>query len=534
MLDSLWWQNFHFLRPWCLLFLLTSVLYVWWIWRDNARSLGWKQLLSPHLYRVLLVRDRKSVWVSPRSLVTVLSVLISLALAGPTWERTPSPFAEDKAALVICLDVSNSMNQRDVQPTRLDRARMKIRDLLALRGDSRTGLVVYSGSAHTVIPLTSDRDILENFVDSLNTGMMPRPGKFPDRALGLADRMLAAEPVPGTILFLTDGASTDSLATFEQYFAESRHQLLVLGVGAAAEEELEDSYLPLQEQLLQDLSSASGGHYVGLSLDRGDVQNLNRRINYHLQLMQGEEGTVPWEDAGYYLVFIIAALVLTWFRRGWTLQFSVLLVVSSTFLTPGTAQASDDWLQLWLTPDQMGRYHFERGDYETAASHFVDTRWRASAYYYAEQFDAAADLYLQLDSAAGYFHAANAMAHSQRYLDAVGAYDETLRRQPGHKGALKNRALVQVLIDDINRTSESQKAEPGERSDELGDEPRRAEGADRETWQQQEQTLSAEDILASQAINDLWMREVQPSPARFLAIKFRMQLDKNLGTAADE
>lgn len=539
MAEWIWWQNFHFLRPWWLLLLLTTVMYLWWIWRGSNFRLDWKHLLSPHLYQALLVRDRASMLLSPKSLVTALSIIVSVALAGPTWERTPSPFAEDKAALVICLDVSSSMNQTDIQPSRLARAQMKIRDLLALRGDSRTGLVVYSGSAHTVIPLTNDRDILENFVSALSTGMMPRPGKFPARALKVADRMLALEPVPGTILFLTDGASASSVPEFAEYFASSRHQLLVLGTGLAADERAlaeraAESYLPLQEELLRDLTGETGGRYVELSLDQTDVRRLQRRINYHLQLMQGEEGAVPWEDAGYYLVFLIAALVLTWFRRGWTLQFSLALLVAGSLLTPGTAQASAGWLGLWLTPDQLGYRYFKRGEFREAAKHFKDTQWRATAYYHGEEFEAAADLYLQLDSAKGYFHAANALAHAQRYLQAVDAYDEALRLQPDHAGAANNRELVQSLIDDTNRMSESQQAEPGQRIEELGDEPWRAEGADRETRQQEQKPLSAAEILTSDTINELWMREVQPSPARFLAIKFRMQLDRDLETAADE
>ncbi|MFT5483123.1 MAG: Ca-activated chloride channel family protein [Halieaceae bacterium] len=521
----------HFLRPWCLLFLLMAAFYLIWLWRYGASQQDWTRMISPHLYKALLVQDRSRIFFNPRTIVTLLAVVISVALAGPTWERQPSPFAEDKAALVICLDLSESMNQKDVQPSRLERAKLKIRDLLDLRSGSLTGLVVFSGSAHTVIPLTSDRDILENFVDSVETAMMPRTGKLPGAALDLADNMLSSSPIPGTVMLMTDGISSDAIKEFSDYFAEQRHQLLVLGVGLSGSAEGEDEgYLPLQEAGLQDLASAAGGGYRALTLDDSDVRQLNRSINYHLAIMQGEDGAVPWKDAGYYLVFAVALLLLPWFRRGWTLQFGLAMLLLGGSLGSHNARADNDFVDLWLTSDQQGRWYFERGEFERAAQVFSDSSWKAVAYYHAENFNAAADIFLQLNNAVAYMHAGNAFAHGQRYLDALDAYDESLRLRPNHAGSLANRRRVQELVDAINRMSESQQSEPGEaveRSEELGDEPRRAEGAQRETFdKEQTQTLSAEEILANEAINALWMREVQPNPARFLKIKFRMQLDR--------
>ena len=98
-------------------------------------------------------------------------------MAGPSWERRSSPFTEDEAALVIALDVSGSMDQEDVQPSRLERAKQKIHDLLKSRGGARTGLIVFAGTAHTVIPLSNDPEIIRNFLDAIETAIMPRPGK---------------------------------------------------------------------------------------------------------------------------------------------------------------------------------------------------------------------------------------------------------------------------------------------------------------------------------------------------------------------
>ena len=102
-----------------------------------------------------------------------LIVLICLALAGPTWQREPAPFADDTAALVIVVEVTPTMLAQDVQPSRLERAALKIHDLLALRRGSVTALVAYAGSAHLVLPLTQDGDLITEFAAQLDPSIMP-------------------------------------------------------------------------------------------------------------------------------------------------------------------------------------------------------------------------------------------------------------------------------------------------------------------------------------------------------------------------
>ena len=98
---------------------------------------------------------------------------------------------------------------------------------------------------------------------------------------------------------------------------------------------------------------------------------------------------------------------------------------------------------------------------------------------------------------------------------------------PTYQAAAKNQALLQEIIDAINRMSESQ-ADEGAASKELGeDDPQRADGAERETMQAQiVEQFSAEQILQDQKINDMWMRSVQRDPSNFLAVKFAMQLER--------
>ena len=207
----------HFLRPWWLLAFIPFVWALRYLWMARSPMGKWRKVIAPHLLKALLVNHGRANWFNPLSVSLVVVVLGIITLAGPSWKQQPSPFSEDIAELVIVLDVSSSMQQTDVQPTRLARAKQKIHDLLALRPGGRVGLVVYSGSAHSVIPLTTDPDVVNNFLNAIVTDMMPRKGKFPEKTLPIAARMLSGSTAPGTVLMIGDGISPETNEIFSQF-----------------------------------------------------------------------------------------------------------------------------------------------------------------------------------------------------------------------------------------------------------------------------------------------------------------------------
>jgi Ca-activated chloride channel family protein len=537
--------HFHFLRPWWFLALIPLLLTLRGLWQAGNPMAKWRNIIAPQLLKVMLISHGQNGWFNPVT-VSILVVLCGvIALAGPSWKQQSSPLSEDVAALVIVLDASSSMQQEDIQPSRLERAKQKVQDLLALRPGGLVGLVVFAGTAHSVIPLTNDADVVGNFLNAVSTGMMPRKGKFPEKALPLADRMLGDTPVPGTILVIGDGISPQTHSEFQQYFASHPHQLLLLGVGRTRQDSASESAsavaaIPLEHNALEKLALDNGGHYQSLTVNQEDVRRLSRRIDSHLVIV--DDGSRPWVDEGYYLVFLVAALMLLWFRKGWTLHWCLVLIMITGLSLPPSVEASSDvksewnlvaqFMSWWFTADQQGRYYLQKGDYEKAAARFEDIAWRGVAYYRAENFAAAVEMFSRIETSEGRFNLANAWAHSRNYVLAVRSYNQVLKLEPEHVGAQLNRNRIQKIIDEINLLSATQKAEEGDSSKELGDEPQTAEGVEREDFiQRQVEQLSAEDILRDEQLNELWMRQVQKDPSRFLSTKFHMQLQRQ---TADE
>ena len=183
-----------------------------------------------------------------------------------------------------------------------------------------------------------------------------------------------------------------------------------------------------------------------------------------------------------------------------------------------------DFLNVWLTKDQQGILYFKIGSYDKAAHHFSSVRWKAYSLYAAEKFDIAAKLYNQFDGISEQLARANALSQARRYVKARNVYQNILSKMPEHPVALHNIKIVQSIIDDVDRMSESQMAEENESSKELGDDAQTGEGSERvDTKQQEIKQLTAQELMADPELSKMWLSQVQKNPARFLSIKFHMQ-----------
>ena len=170
-------NDFHFLHPLWLLAII-PVLLLWWgfLRAQAARNSVWADVIDPHLLSHLLVKAGPRSRLRPVHVLATMMTLSAVALAGPSFRLQPSPFLDDEAGLMIVLKVTPTMNSEDVQPTRLTRAKQKVHDLIESRRGSSTGLIVYSGTAHLVMPLTKDSTIITTMIEDLGPETMPQDG----------------------------------------------------------------------------------------------------------------------------------------------------------------------------------------------------------------------------------------------------------------------------------------------------------------------------------------------------------------------
>ena len=328
-------ENFHFLRP---LWLVIIPFVIWLHLRLRRQfnvAAGWKHVIAPHLLQHLTVNGDSDKWLRPYQLMTAALILTSVALSGPTWQRVITPFTQDKAPLIIALQMTPTMLATDQQPTRLERAKQKIRDLLEVRQGARTAVIAYAGSAHAVLPLTDDSALIGIYLESILPGIMPRDGNDATLALTLAEDMLSKEEAAGTILFMTDGIDRTSALVFAEHQANSSDQVLLLGFGGDAESPINsdqaggkqfgliDGNAPaIDTGGLSEIASVSGTTLVLATPDGSDIDTISRRITSNLVNAIDNDENLQWRDFGYYLLWPLAFIILLWSRRGWTVRWS--------------------------------------------------------------------------------------------------------------------------------------------------------------------------------------------------------------------
>jgi Ca-activated chloride channel family protein len=517
-------SNLHFLRPlWLLLILLAVALPL--LWRHNrAVQQRLRSNIAPHLLPHLLITPEDNYTLRPVHLVSILLVVGALAAAGPTWEQDRPDFLQNRAPLIIALDLSQSMDASDVQPTRLEAAKHKIQDLIQRRNGARTGLIAYAGSAHLVLPPTDDPALLDTFVQALVSGLIDHPGKNVAAVIDEAKRLLVAEKTPGTLVLMTDGADASQFATLDKQLNDSQLQVLVLAVGseqggmirdASGQPRIDSNGRPqlgsFDPDALKQLAKATDAPLGSLTLNNDDLDWIELHAQRHFESTSDEQRELHWKDAGYWLCWPLLLLAFFSLRQGWSLNWigGVLLFIVTLGITvnPTSAQAGA-LTDAFFTPDQQGRWAFEHQHFPEAAAAFSAPYWKGIAAYNAVDYDLAVASFAQLDTPAAYFYLGNIYTRRYKFDQAIAAYTYALKLQTPFPEASANRALAIALQKDFD---DAQKNAPQTKADEVKYDKAPGKG-------------QLQKVKTAQAASDeLWLQNLTTSPAKFLKQKFSLQ-----------
>ncbi len=560
----------HFLRPFWLALLPVALLLPWFWYRRRGQVGNWANVIAPALLPFVVSQDAgtgrlRRLAAAGGALALVMGVL---ALSGPAWDRLPTPALRSAEAMVIALDLSRSMDATDTEPSRIERAKLKVYDLLERRANGQTALVVFSAHAFTVTPLTNDVATIAALVGSLTTDIMPSRGSYPDAGINKAVELLKQAGVPsGDILLITDAEVEPQTQAAVRDAYQAGHRVHVLGVGTAAGGPIPRSeggfvtdaagavVVPrLAVNSLRRLAGQGGGVYTTLTADDSDIARLLARTNSAGDAVENPETarveTVLWHDRGPYLVLLLLPLMLYAFRRG-LIAVWLLLVL----LPPGPAQALS-WDELWRNSDQRAAEALEAGDPAVAAELFDDPRWRAAALYRAGEFPASADALEGLETADDYYNRGNALAYSGDFQAALSAYEQAIQLDADHEDAIFNRDLLLEQMPPAEQQSEGQQGEDGQPGDQgqqgqpsdnddsadsqpesqqddseqSGEQPSAEEQSADESEQRQDPTQNAAeenlDEWASEQAADQWLRRIPDDPGGLLRRKFRYQYQR--------
>jgi len=564
-------DNFHFLRPIWLLALIPVLLFFVAMWRVNSVVTAWDKAIDKNLLPYLLDRSKNASQRTPLILLFAAWALSILALAGPVWEQLPQPVQKKEDALVIVFDLSLSMFAPDHSPNRLDLAKRKLRDILTLREEGQTALVVYAGDAHTVTPLTDDVVTIEALVPSLSPNIMPLFGSKPVEAIELAIGLLdGTEANRGKVLLMTDGIrGFDEELLITELFAENDYELLIMGIGTEEgapirtndgnflTDEAGALIIPtLNKNVLQSLANRVSGRYHDIQLADSDLAFLlsDFELLDEDQMSDVEEEFDVWHEFGPWLLLLVLPIAAMSFRRGWL--FSLVLVTGSGMMLPSQQVQALEWKDLWMTRDQQAAEAFASEEHSTAALLFKATDWAGAANYKAANYEAAIASFSSIDTVDGHYNRGNALALSGNYAESIAAYDMALSLELGHVDSLQNKAIVEQLLEqeeaengenqegedqenesEQNSENESdQDSESSEQQDQESQEgdqsqqdqeqqnqpPEEQEGSESNSEQNTPSETTNEEFEEQQSLEQ-WLRRIEDDPGELLRRKFRYQ-----------
>jgi Ca-activated chloride channel family protein len=514
-------HSLHFLRPAWFLALVPLAVLLLLLWRRRRASRSWQAVVDASLLPHLLLDGGKgrSTW---GMVAAALGGLLAVtALAGPAWDKLQQPVFRRESALVVLLDLSRSMDAADLQPSRLQMAKFKLRDILARRKEGDTGLVVYAADPFVVTPLTNDVDTIDRQLPSLTTALMPAQGSRADRAIAKAQALLQQSgAVRGDVLMITDGIDNDAPAALHAAVTKlvaGGYRLSVLGVGTAegAPIPLADGgffkdaagaiVLPkLDEASLARLAAAGHGIYRHIATDDSDTNDLMATFDSGWPSQQSQRvagmKSDQWREAGPWLLLPLLPLAALAFRRGYLLMLCLVVLLPM----PHSAYAFG-WSDLWQRADQRGAQALAQQQPKQAAQMFKDPQWRAAANYRAGDYQAALkDLDKQPGAAAAY-NRGNALAHLGKYQEALSAYEDALKRDPNFKDAAYNRDLVKKWLQPPQQQSgakgqQQQKQQAGgQQQQQPGQQQAGKQGQKQQGSGQQADAKQGKDQAASQA-----------------------------------
>lgn len=460
-------NNIHFMRPIWLILLIPAVVMTVWLTQRTLRKGRWDQLIDPALQAHMLDRTPGKSSMLGVIAIFIASAIAIVAVSGPSWQRKAVPVISNPDALVLLIDMSLSMNATDVAPDRATRAIRKATDIVRGREDGITAVIAYSGEAHTVVPFTDDKATVEHLLTSLSPEIMPKLGSRPDKALIQAQTLMTDAGVnEASALLITDGIQNKDVERIALALGDLIDlSLIAVGTAEGAPVPIGDQgflkkgdgtiVLPkLDTAPMQALYEATGSRWRAMSYNDSDWRSLTNSLPGSNDANAQETTFETWEDAGYWLTFLLIPIAIAGFRRG--VLFSLVLILP---LLPETASAN-----AWKTDNQQAAELME-SDPARAAELFNNPEWKGTAHYRAGNYEAAEEAFTQSDSAQAKYNLGNARAQQGKLEQAAEAYRDALKADPDLTQAQKNLDFVEEAMKQQEQSSSDSEGD-SENSDE--------------------------------------------------------------------
>jgi len=468
----------HWREPlWLLLSLQPIVLL---ILSRVTKKLRNDKFAEPHLLPWVMI-DNKNTNTRNRSKSSLLHIswlVFAIAMAGPRIvEKIVSSDTSSYTSIMVLFDVSRSMSARDIHPSRLERSKLELYDLIERSQQARIGIIVYASKPHLLSPLTSDKNVLRHYISSINTPLLPTRGSDLKSALLFSARTLADNTTkPKAILLISDGENTHkTIEPFNETLSliknrnisvyslitgtESGTPLLADESGWLTHND-EDVISRSQTALLQDIALLTNGSYSNIKDNNEDWQQLYdegiAKLSSITTTNKKDTNLVIWYEL-YPWCLIIALLffILAYWNPGFkkiSKHITIIpIFILGLYMLPSQSQANDLYQQAYLAYQQQ--QYPEAAELFSQISGYAARIGEASATYHDKNYKKSIAIFIQATLEAqtdsqrthALFNLANSYYQLAQYVQAAKIYQDVLRYQPDMEQAKVNLGYAIAL-----------------------------------------------------------------------------------------
>lgn len=311
-------------------FLAAFYLYSNYRRRKAIRKFGDPVLMAQLMPDVSKYRPDVKFW-----LVFAATGLFAVLLARPQFGSKLETVKRQGVEVMIALDISNSMLAQDVQPSRLEKAKRLVAQLVDKMENDKVGMIVFAGDAFTQLPITSDYISAKMFLESINPSLISKQGTAIGAAINLATRSFTPqEGVGRAVIVITDGENHEGGAVeAAKAAAEKGIQVSVLGVGmpdgAPIPVEGTNDFrrdrdgnvvvTRLNEQMCQEIAQAGDGIYVRVdnsnAAQKAIAQEINKMAKADVETQVYTEFNEQFQAVAWIILLLLLAEMLILERK---------------------------------------------------------------------------------------------------------------------------------------------------------------------------------------------------------------------------
>ena len=516
--------------------------------KKKLRKFGDPKLLKELMPDVSRFRPSVKFWILQAALA-----LLVIMLARPQMGTKISQEKRTGIETIIALDISNSMLAEDIVPSRLDRSKMMVENLVDHFTNDKIGLIVFAGDAFIQLPITSDYVSAKMFLSSIDPSMIATQGTDIATAISMATNSFTQEEGIGkAIIVITDGEDHEGGALEAAEAAKKKGmRVYVLGVGSSngapipipgTGDYMKDNtgntvMSALNEEMCKQIAAAGGGVYIHVENNSAAQQQLDNELD---KLAKKETSTTVYSDYdeqfqafGILALLLLIVEILLLDRRNPLLKRISLFgskkaVAAMLLLMAVSASAQTDRQYV-----RQGNKQFQTGDFANAEVSYrkaIEKNPRNPQAVYnlgnallAQNKDSAA--VVQFEGAAKLetnplrkyqsFHNLGVICQSHKmYGEAIEAYKNALRLNPNDDETRYNLVLCQrqKQKQDQNQQNQDQQNKDDQKQDQKQDQQNKDDQDKKDQQEQQKKEQSKPQMSkenAEQLLNAAMQQEKQ-------------------------